>query len=478
MLNFLATNWFTLCLLLIHLAGVSFLVPKIILQSRESGATLAWILAIIFLPVFGVLAFWALGTTRIRMLRRERHRAEQHLVPSLARFRHQQQLSESDEIVATSLYSLAAKLDDCGPQPGCQVELFRNGGKAFDALEQSIDEARQHIHLTYYTWLPDKTGTRFLNALVRAASRGVEVRLLIDDVGSYTTKSSFFKPLVEAGGEFARFLPLNPLSRQVSINNRNHRKIVVIDGTTGFTGSMNIGDLYAGLAESWTDLHLSVKGRVVYELQGVFCQDWYHSTEKDLATGHYFPAHHCHGDVCAHFLASGPSDEKWRAIHTLLFVAINMARERVWIETPYFVPDAPVAMALQTAALRGVDVRLLLPSRSDHPLAVYAGRSFFDELLSAGARIFEMEDTVPHAKTAIVDQIFSTAGSANMDQRSFRLNFEGNLFFFGKKIVTELERDFLQFCQSAHEITIESRQHLPHRERLREGFSRVLAPLL
>ena len=478
MMIFLTTNWLSLGLLFLHFVVITFLIQKIILQRRESGASLAWILVIIFLPFFGMLAFWLLGTTRIRILRRKRHRAEQHLVPSLARFRSQQKLSDTDELVASSLYSLAAKLDECGPQPGCEVEMYRDGSKAFDALEQAIDAAQEHIHLIYYIWEPDATGRRFCQALTRAACRGVEVRLLLDDVGSYSTKTSFFASLTFAGGEVARFLPLNLFSRQVSVNNRNHRKIVVVDGKTGFTGSMNVGDIYLGSDGRWNDLHLCVLGRVVYELQGVFCQDWFHATGHDLAKTKYFPSMDFHGDVCAHFLASGPSDERWRTIHTLLFVAINTAMERVWIETPYFVPDPPIAMALQTAALRGVDVRLLLPNCSDHFLVDYAGRSFFDELLTSGVRIFKMDNIVPHAKTAIVDQVFSTAGSANMDQRSFRLNFEGNLFFFGKKIVSQLEKDFLHMSQFSHEVTLEKRSKLSHPQRLKEGFARILAPLL
>ncbi|MBN2793312.1 MAG: cardiolipin synthase [Desulfuromonadales bacterium] len=478
MLNFLSEYWLSIVLLSLHLAAVTLLIPKIVLQRRESGATLAWILVIIFLPLIGLLAFWLLGATRIRILRRRRHRAEQYLVPSLARFKRQQQLSDTDELVATSLYSLATRLDECGPQPGCDVDMYRDGEKAFDAIEQALDAAREHIHLTYYLWEADRTGQRFCRALARAAGRGVEVRLLLDDVGSYTTKTSFFAPLIAAGGQVARFLPLNLLSRQVSFNNRNHRKMIIIDGRVAFTGSMNIGDLYAGLSHPWSDLHLRVTGRVVYELQSVFCQDWFHATRQDLATSRYFPDFSCDGDVCAHFLASGPSDDRWRAIHTLLFVAITSAQERVWIETPYFVPDPSIAMALQTAALRGIDVRLLVPRRSDHRMVDYAGRSFYDELLHAGVRIFALDKIIPHAKTAVVDQVFSTAGSANMDQRSFRLNFEGNLFFFGKKIASQLEKDFLQQCQSALEITSEIRSKLSYSQRLKEGFARVLAPLL
>jgi len=478
MLQSFLTYWPVIALLFIHLAIVSVLIPKIVLQRRESGATLAWILAIIFFPFFGMLAFWLLGTTRIRILRRKRRRAEQYLVPSLARFRGSQQLSENAARVANSLYKLAAKLDDCGPQPGCTVSLYREGSTAFDALEQAIDEAQNHIHLVYYVWEADATGRRIRDALERAAQRGVAIRLLLDDLGSYATKTSFFSPLITAGGRVERFLPLNPFSRQVSVNNRNHRKLVVIDGSTGFTGSMNIGDLYAGLKDSWSDLHLRVSGLVVYELQTVFCEDWYHTTREDLATERYFPKINCHGNVCAHFLASGPFDERWRAIHTLLFVAINTAQERVWIETPYFVPDAPISMALQTAAMRGVDVRLLLPSHSDHHLVLAAGRSFYDDLLASGVRIFEMQQTIPHAKTAVIDGVFATAGSANMDQRSFRLNFEGNLFFYGKEVAEQLEQDFSAACDEATEVALDSRRKLTSRQRLQEGLARILSPLL
>ncbi len=192
----------------------------------------------------------------------------------------------------------------------------------------------------------------------------------------------------------------------------------------------------------------------------------------------YFPPIENSGNVWAQLLASGPADERWRAIHTLLFGAINLAQQRVWIETSYFVPDESIVMALETAALRGVDVRLLLPEKSDHPLVLYAGRSFLDRLLAAGVRVFELQDAMPHAKTATIDGVFSTIGSANMDQRSFRLNFEANLFFYGAEVATQLEHDFLSLCSQTKEVTLESRQALSKYQRLAEGVGRVLAPLL
>lgn len=471
-------SWFNTGWLLLDLAIISVLIPTVILQRRESGATLAWILTIVLLPFLGMLAFWVFGTTRLRLRRRKRQRIEARLATALHKLQVQSSTGLPMEDMPPSLLKLAVKLDETGPQPGNEVTLLRQGAEAFDALESAFDHAHHHIHLVYYIWEPDRTGVRLRDALTRACRRGVDVRLLLDDVGSHRTGKQFFKGLMEAGGQVERFLPVNPLSRQLSLNNRNHRKIVVVDGETGFTGGMNVGDVYAGLGEPWLDLHACICGPVVHSLQEIFCQDWYHATADDLVSSAYLPHITGSGNVWAQLLASGPADERWRAIHTLLFAAINLAQQRVWLETPYFVPDPPIVMALQTAALRGVDVRLLLPGRSNHPLVLHAGRSFLDQLLAAGVRVFELQDAMPHAKTVTIDGIFSTLGSANMDQRSFRLNFEANLFFYDAEVAGELERDFLSICTRAREITAINRQGISLRQRLAEDVCRVLAPLL
>lgn len=471
-------SWINAGWLLLDLIIIVILIPIVILQRRESGATLAWILVIVLIPFLGLLSFWLFGTTRLRLRRRNRRRAEAQLAPALQILQLQLPPKRLASELPPSLLKLAEKLDETGPQPGNQVTLYRQGPSAFDAIEDAIDNASHHVHLIYYIWETDRTGERLRDALTRACGRGVEVRLLLDDVGSRRARQRFFQTLMDAGGLVKRFLPLNPLSRQLALNNRNHRKIVVVDGDTGFTGGMNIGDDYAGLGEPWRDLHARILGPIVHSLQEVFCQDWYHATGDDLVSAPYFPQIKIAGEVWAQLLSSGPADERWRTIHTLLFAAINLARERVWVETPYFVPDPPIVMALQTAALRGVDVRLSLPGRSDHPLVLYAGRSFLDQLLVAGVRVFEVQDTMPHVKTVTIDGIFSSLGSANMDQRSFRLNFETNLFCYGGQVAGELERDFLSHCAQAKEVTVVNRQGISLHQRFAEGMGRVLAPLL
>jgi cardiolipin synthase len=471
-------HWLSSSLLILDFLIIAVLLPIIIMQRRESGATLAWALAIIFLPIIGLISFWLFGTTRLYFRKRKRRKIEAALAPDLQRLKLQVNQQSTIEGIPPNLVYLAYHLDRIGPSHGNSVNLFREGTKTFDAIETAFDEAEHHIHVMYYIWEIDTTGRRLRDALIRAVKRGVEVRVLVDDVGSRHTRRHFFKPLEQAGGKVGRFLKVNLLSRRLNINHRNHRKIIVIDGDNAFTGGMNVGDVYAGLAEPWLDLHAQIQGPVARDLQETFCEDWFHATGENLVKNIYFPTPIIEGHVWAQFLASGPADRRWQAIYTMLFAAIGQATQRIWLETPYFVPDKPLIMALQTAALRGLDVRLLLPAKSDHPLVYYAGRSFFDDLLLAGARIFEYGASMIHAKSAVIDSHFATLGSTNMDQRSFRLNFEGNLFFYDKTITEQLSTDFLKLCDNAEEVTYSKRKLLSKSERFKESTTHILAPLL
>ena len=439
-------GWLNLGWLVLDLAIVIVLIPTILLQRRESGATLAWIMVILLVPFLGLLAFWLFGTTRLHLRRRRRRRIESRLAPELQRLQTQPVSKSIPEEIPHSLLHLAENLDGMGPQPGNRVVLLRHGASVFDALESALDQARHHVHLVYYIWEPDATGVRMRDALVRAAARGVQVRLLLDDVGSRRARHSFFSPLTLQGGSVERFLPVNPLNRQLTLNNRNHRKIVVVDGLVGFTGGMNVGDIYAGLADSWLDLHARLEGPVIQSLQETFCQDWYHATGEDLVNTDYFPQVADAGTVWAQLLTSGPADERWRAIHTFMFAAINLAQKQVWIETPYFVPDPPILMALQTAALRGVDVRILLPNDPDHKLVYLASFSYLQRTESAGVKIYRYLPGFMHQKVVLVDKEYSAIGTANLDNRSFRLNFEIMMLFedpeINRQVATMLEKDF------------------------------------
>ena len=465
---------------ILNLLIMVVLIPNIVLQKRDSAATFAWILCIVFLPLFGLMLYWVFGATRLQIRRRKRRRFEALLAPTLENLvRASIKPAEAELLAANAqLLPLARRLDGVGPIAGNQVALYRDGGVAFEAMSAAIRGAAKHIHIIYYTWEADETGAWLRDCLVQAAQRGVEVRVLVDDVGSRLLPSDFFYALSAAGGVVRRFLPVNLFSRQFALNYRNHRKLIVVDSQHGFTGGMNVGDQYAGKKGLWRDAHVRVSGPAVLSLQEIFCQDWFHAVGEDLALPRYFEPPTATGSNWVQCLASGPADRRWRSIHTLLFTAVTLARERVWMETPYFVPDEAMLLALQSAALRGVDVRLLLPGNSDHPLVLYAGRSYYAQLLAAGVRIFETKLAMLHAKTAAIDGVFSTVGSSNLDQRSFLLNFEANAFFYGAEMAKALENSFVALQAEARELNYRRFAKGHYLTRLAEAGARVLAPVL
>jgi cardiolipin synthase len=464
----------------LNYAIVVILISRILLQRRESGATLAWVFFVLLVPYLGLLAFWAFGTTRIRLKRRKRARVESTMAVSLAPLTAHLRAGEHEipEFPAEA-YQAAKRIGGRGPTPGNRVHLFRHGPEVLEALETAIEQAQHHVHVEFYIWKQDASGVRLRDALVRAAKRGIKVRLLLDDVGTRIPVNRFFAPLTEAGGQVRVFLPVALFSRRLAINNRNHRKIVVVDGRLGFTGGMNVGDEYLGEGPgTWRDAFVRVEGPAALQFQEVFCEDWFHATGEDQAQPEYFPDHRPAGNEWVQVLSSGPADQRWPAIHTLMFTCVTLARERVWVETPYCVPDQPMLKALEVAALRGVDVRLYLPGQADHPLVYHAGRSFYDELLRAGVKIFELPRTMLHAKTMVVDSQISTVGSTNMDQRSFQLNFEINAFFYGTHMNHALADSIEAVAGDAQHVRLKAFRRRPRRDRALEATARLFAPLL
>jgi cardiolipin synthase len=469
-----------------YIIGIA-LIPRILLQRRESGATLAWLLAIIFLPYVGAILFWLIGARRIRFRRKRRARAEAALAPGLAQSTRcvdpfQGQSFEGLPEPARAL----ARLGDRLGKPACSgnsAELLVDAEATFSRIHGAIASARGHVHLEYYIWNDDEAGRALRDLLVGVAKQGVEVRALVDDVGSRGADRRFWRPLLQAGGKVGRFLPVNLFARRMSINNRNHRKIVVVDGQVAFTGGLNVGDEYFGRDPAmgkWRDTHLRLEGPATLRLQEIFVEDWFHATGEDIAASKYFPDPVPSGDQRVHILASGPDDGRAHAIETIHFAALTLARERAWLTTPYFVPDRALVAALSTAALRGVDVKLLLPGKLDSPLILPASRSFYPELLESGVQIFEYSTAAMlHAKTATIDGCWSTVGSANLDLRSFFLNFEANAVVYGPVFAHELERVFERDLANARKVERSEFGRLrPWPVRTVEATARLLSPLL
>jgi cardiolipin synthase len=472
-------------LVLAHLGLAAPLVADLLLRRKEPMSTMAWLQGIVLFPFVGSGLYLLLGAGSLQ--RRRYRRRRQRLGPLEA---GQETRGSPEGIVtvqapqvtgfAADAVALATTTSRRPPTFGNAVRIFDNVSHLYDELEAAVEAARHHVHFEYYLFQPDATGRRFLELLRGKASEGVEVRLLLDAVGTRNLTSEHLKPFVGAGGQVGWFLPLRAFKRIQALHLRNHRKIAVIDGNLAFTGGANIGDEYRGRRARrahWRDTHLQVQGPAVHHLQEVFAEDWWFATETKLTQDAYFPPLPPAGQAVVHVVASGPDDPA-RAIHATLFHAIATAQKRVWIATPYFVPDEPIAMALETAARRGVDVRLLVPNRSDHPLADRAGESFLPVLLEAGGRVYRYEAGMLHSKLVAIDGRWGTLGSANMDIRSFRLNFEVNLIVLSPEITGHIEAIFERDLTQASPV---SRSELGARSlhhQLAVAACRLLAPIL
>jgi cardiolipin synthase len=440
----------------------------IVMQKREPAATLSWIMSLALLPVLGLLIYHLFGPQRIKRTRLKRLRGRM-FVPAMA-------AGPALEAEASKLMRLAQGSTGFPPSTSRSVQLLVDGGATFDALVTAISQARQQIHLEYYIFDSDVTGTRVRDALVERARAGVKVRLLLDALGSGSASRHFLVPLLEAGGEVAFFhrFRIRRLWRP-RLNLRNHRKSVVIDGHIGFTGGINISDTEneALRADAFHDLHLRLEGDAVQWLQLAFAEDWIYATDHAPEDLLLLPAL-APGPIRTQVLPAGP-DSRWEPIHRVLLAAIYRARQRVWLATPYFVPGEAARMALTSAALRGLDVRLLVPMQSDSHLVSAAARSYFGELMAAGVRVFEYPKML-HSKALLVDSATCVLGSSNFDNRSFRLNFELCVLFEDEGVAASLEAIMASDLSRADQVLAPRR--VGFWTRMGEASARLLSPLL
>lgn len=452
----------------------------IVLQKRSPISTLAWVMTLVLMPVIGLIIYRIFGPQRIKRQSLRRSRSED----AFMRKEDIQTLLAQHETppVWGRLHSTLIERT-CGlPMSSCHTAQFlRNGHATLTALIEAINGATQHIHLEYYIFEDGESGAAVMQALTQKAAQGVAVRLLVDAVGSPGVCSRrgkpFLQPLLDAGGEFAAFHPTRFDQHRPLVNLRSHRKIAVIDGRIGFTGGINVCDTENERAmpdTAYRDTHLRMEGAVVSWLQYLFVQDWVYATEKSMVTGGLFCAH-TPGPVATQVVASGP-DSPMQAIHRAMIDAINEAEERVWLVTPYFVPTESAYTALSNAALRGIDVRLMVPRMSDSRVVTWAARSYYDELSNVGVQIYEYGPRMLHAKTLVIDHRLACIGTANFDCRSFMLNFELNVVLFNEAANRDLAAMFEEDTAQCTRVPRRRVVKLPGR--FAESFARLLSPLL
>jgi cardiolipin synthase len=463
---------------LVSVCEVAYLVATIvfvILQKRSPISTIAWILALAMLPYVGLVLYFFIGPHRVRRKRMRHGRSAAEVRKELA---DDIALMPASAPHRVQLATLAARASGALAATARSITVLGGGKECFDAIVAAIGEAKQHVHLCYYIFEGDSTGARIRDALVERAKAGVKVRLLTDGVGTSLSRR-FLRPLLEAGGEHAQFNPIVLGRLLPRIQLRNHRKIVIVDGRVGFLGGINVGDEYdesVSKRDAFRDTHARIEGAVVRELQLTFLEDWHFSTNRVLRDKGMFPPAEPGEQQVAIIVPSGP-DQEWEAIKHVYFTAITQADETILLTTPYFVPDDPVRVALCAAALRGVRVELIVPRRSDSLIVTAAARSYFDELLRAGVQVYEYPRMV-HAKTMLVDGKIGVVGSANLDNRSFRLNFEVSMIFYDKGALARLKELFETDKHKCRHITMKSRSRIALPRRLAEASARLLSPLL
>lgn len=469
------STWLTPTLTVLWALYLALLAGWIVLQKRDPVATLSWLFALALLPYIGFLVYYFLGPRRIERQRRMREDTRGDFGE------HAPTGSENaDTAYFTALSRGASGLTTT---TATAASLLIDGGQTYESLLADVARAQTHVHLEYYIYAPDEIGAELRRTLIERARAGVKVRLLLDATGSVKARL-FFSELEAAGGEIGWFhRPRFWQFWEPSLMNlRTHRKIVVIDGRIGYTGGINITDDQDERRnpKAYRDLHLRLEGDAVIALQRIFADDWFYtvrSRECLQEIRQQTPAADNNGPIHANVLASGP-DSEWEAIHRLHVGLIHSARKRVWLATPYFVPTDAAKMALTSAALAGLDVRLVVPRETDSRLVTLAARSYFGQLLRAGVRIYEYGPRMLHSKAMLVDDTYSIVGSANYDHRSFRLNFEVAVLFDDEAMAGSLERHLeSEFAEARRVVATEGKRPLLT-QRLPEAVARLSSPLL
>lgn len=458
-----------LALVTILSAGHAFL------YKRDPRAAWGWVAVCLMFPGGGAILYWLMGVNRIRT--RARNWA------ALGQFDHSGALATPEKPRSVGGDSSIAALTRIGDTvtglpllDGNRIELLYNGEAAYPAMLDAIARARERVYLSTYIFRTDPVGRRFIDALVAASERGVDVRVLIDGVGELYTFPWPSTRLRRTKARVARFLPL--VRRGLHFNLRNHRKLLVADGRVGFTGGMNIGAHHLaeqpGNPHRVVDLQVAVEGPVVAQLEEVFLRDW-HFTTGDSPPVQPVRVSATAGHACCRGISAGPNED-FEKLYWIVLGALGAARSHVRIMTPYFIPDRALLAALNMAALRGVQVEIVLPQRNNLPYVAWAMRAFLWEVLQYGARVYFQPGPFIHSKLLAVDDVYTMVGSANLDPRSLRLNFEFNLEIYDRETAALLTRHFDAARERSREVTLAEVDGRPLPERLRDAAAKLFSP--
>ncbi|SER89428.1 cardiolipin synthase [Gracilibacillus ureilyticus] len=477
---------FQLVISLILIFNIILSFAIIFLERKNATSTWAWIMVLTFIPVFGFILYLIFGRklsnktiftwdTKSKLGVKT---AVQHQLREI----ESKTFQVNDERMHSyeDLFYLHLRNNDAIFSQDNDVKVFTDGNRKFNSLIEDMENAKDHIHLVYYIVRSDHLGNRLAEVLMRKAQEGVKVRFLYDDMGSRKLSRKLIRKMRMAGAEVEGFFP--PLIPKVNlkINHRNHRKLAIIDGEIGYIGGFNIGDEYLGVNERfgyWRDTHLRVVGSAVSNMQTRFILDWNQASRNDIDYHERYYTTRPAGRIGMQIVSSGP-DSDWEQIKHGYMKMIMSAKEYVFIQTPYFIPDDSLLDALKIACLSGVDVRIMIPNKPDHPFVYWATYSYIGELLRAGATVYIYQKGFLHAKMIIVDGKIASVGTANIDVRSFRLNFEVNAFLYNETLAEILVDEFQKDMEHVTQLTYALYQKRPLWIRFKESVSRLISPIL
>jgi cardiolipin synthase A/B len=477
--------------LLIGLAIVLNTVLAIIItfrERREAVSSWAWLLVLVFLPLMGVLLYILFGQnlSRSNLFQWEDQKKvgiHKMLETQLGQIRsHQFHLSNKAARKGRSLIYMNLMNNDAVLTEDNSVKLLTDGIEKFNSLLKDIEGAKDHIHLQYYIIKKDQLSNKLKEVLTKKALEGVKVRVLYDEVGSRRLSKEFFTDLLKAGGEVEIFFPSKFFFFNMRLNYRNHRKLAIIDGKTGYLGGFNIGSEYLGVNQKfgyWRDTHLRIQGTAVHAIQTRFILDWNQASPHQEINymPNYFPNPISLGNIGIQIVTSGP-DSKIEHIKNGYIKMILSAQNSILIQTPYFIPDMSFLDALRIACSSGVEVKIMIPNKHDHMFVYWATLSYVGELLMAGAKVYIYNGGFIHSKTVIVDKEISSVGTANLDVRSFKLNFEVNAFLYDDGIAQRLAATFYEDIKVSREYTLDKYQNRSLLVQYKESVSRLLSPIL
>ena len=481
--EFIQHNWLTM----LYLVNLFIALAIIFIERKNPSATLAWILVLFFLPIIGILLYIVLSQNIARKKIYRLTEGERRLI--------REELTEQSEAIDDGRFEFTtesaekwATLIKLNQVYGYsyltqnnEVEIFTDGREVFGELIRDIQHATKSVNIMTYILKDDKVGEYFINALTEKAREGVEVRLLMDAVGARFINDWKLRDFIAAGGKAAYFFKPKIKYINLKLNYRNHRKIAVIDGRKGYVGGFNIAKEYLGFKRKfgyWRDTHIKIKGGAVQDLNGRFMLDWRVASNEPVELSKvYFGEPQSRGTSPVQILSCGPDSEK-EEIKRAMMKMITYAEKTVYLQTPYFIPDPSMLDSLKMAAQSGVDVRIMIPCMPDHMFVYWATYAYCGELLRSGARVYIYDGGFLHAKTLTVDGEVTTVGSANFDQRSFKLNFESNAVIYDSKTAEEMNRIFLDDIKRGHELTLEGYMERSLMIKFKEAISRLLSDIL